>query len=619
MTAPLAIVAAAALVLPKGNTIVRDNASRELYEADIAADEAWCSSVEEGRLAERQREVRAKLLESIGGIPAGGALNAVVTGRAVRDGYTVEKVMFESEKGHHVTANIFLPDPSSFPGRRPGILVPCGHSVNGKASKGYQRGALQAAKRGMVALVFDPVDQGERRQSRGDASRWTCAAHNEIGRRAELLGWSAARFRIRDGVRALDYLASRPEVDASRLGVMGHSGGGTMTSWIMCLDDRVKCAAPSGFISTMRGVCEDIGPQDAEQFVFGEIAFGFNHLGHIMLRAPSPVLLCSSHGDFFSILGTLETARRAAKLYAKLGRAADFRLSDTLGPHHWHESTRTLAVDWMDWKLQGGAEPKDMQHYRNLQFGFSYDNVDVGLGYEPRSLADMRTNRWEASVTETGCTLDLPGERTVYDIMKDEADRQAAARGALSPEKVRAIAQIRPAAEISFTPANGGSVLVMEDGTPVVLHSAGEGETVLFVSDGSAPAPASLGGRVVSADIRGFGENSAFKNKFYGAGGDEVCMLYHLMGVKIVGKRAEDVIAAAKFAGGRPKLVAMGAAAIPAAHAYYTARDLFSGIEVLDAPPSWAKHLSDDSMRGRFSDIVRGAYAVYDWPELLEK
>ena len=596
--------------------IVRDNASRALYEADIAADEAWSACTTKAALESRQREIRSKLLESIGGIPEGGDLRPVVTGRCQRDGYSVEKVVFEAEKGHHVTAHMFLPDPAKFPGRRPGILVTCGHSTNGKASMGYQRGSLQAAKRGMAVLIFDPVDQGERRQSRGDAARWTCAAHNEIGRRAELLGWSAARFRIRDGIRALDYLASRPEVDPSRLGVMGHSGGGTMSSWIMCLDDRIKCAAPSGFLSTMRGVCEDIGPQDAEQFVFGEIAFGFNHLGHIMLRAPSPVLLCSSHGDFFSILGTLETAHRAKRLYEAIGHAADFRLSDTIGPHHWHESTRTLAVDWMDWKLQGGPEPKDMQHYRNLQFGFGYDKVDVALGYEPRSLADMRTNRWEASVTETGCTLDLPGERTVYDIMKDEADRQAAARGELSPEKVREIAQIRPADRIKFTPVNG-NVLVMEDATPVALHFAGEGENVLLVTDGSAPAPAMPGRRVVTADIRGYGENGAFKNKFYGAGGEELCMLYHLMGVKIVGKRAEDVIAAAKFVGGRPKLVAVGAAAIPAAHAIYTARELFSGIEVVGAPASWAQYIADDGLRGMFSNVVRGAFAFYDWPDLL--
>ena len=599
-------------------TLVVDRALKAVEAADRAADARWCACESPAALRKLQAETRAKVVESMGSLPEKCPLDAQTVGRVERDGYSIEKVMFASEPQHHVTAHLFLPDPAKFPGRRPGIVIPCGHSLNGKAEASYQRGGLMAARRGFAALLYDPVDQGERRQSRKNESLWTTRAHNEIGRRAELLGWSMARFRLRDGVRAVDYLAARPEVDPARLGVMGHSGGGTMTSWIMALDDRIRCAAPSGFLTTMHDVCNAIGPQDAEQFVFGELAFGFNHLGHILLRAPSPVLMCASQEDFFPIKGALATAELAARVYGKLGASADFRLSHVMGPHHWHESTRAFAVDWMDWKLQGGPAPKAMDHYRKLDAGFSEAAVDTGLSDSPGGLREMRARTWPASVTPTGSTLALPGERTVYDQMRDEAMRQKAARLALCPDTVRRVAGIRKAADIRAQ-LQGGETLVMDDGTPVSMRISGSGASVLYVAEGG-DAPAFADSRVVSADIRGFGATGRIKHVFYSVhdADEELAVLCHLLGQKLVGQRAEDIIAVAKFAGDRPKLVARGRAAIPAAHAYYTARELFSGIELVDPPPSWEAYLTDDGLTGRFANIVRGAWAHYDWTDLVK-
>ncbi len=645
-------------LLPGGNYIVYDNMLKAVYEADFAADEAWTACKTPAEFAARQRTVRAALMEALGGFPERCPLNVVSTGRVVRDGYTVEKIYFESQPHHHVTANLFLPDPVKFPGKRPGIVVPCGHSTNGKAASAYQRGSLQAAQAGMVALCYDPIDQGERVQCRKNPNLWSCGAHNNVGRRAELLGWNTARFRTWDGIRALDVLASRPEVDPSRLGVMGHSGGGTMSAWIMALDDRIACAAPSGFLSTVRTVCEQCGPQDAEQFVFGELAFGFNHLGHILLRAPSPALFCSSHGDFFPFSGVVETSRRARAVYAMLGKPDAFALSDTIGPHHWHESTRTRAVAWMNHCLQGGPAPAPMQTHRNLQFGFDYKNVDTGLAYEAKGLVHMRKTKWEASATPTGNTLDLPGERTVYDIMKDEADRAKAARPALTADVVRRVAGIRSADKIAFTVCEASekdgvasAVLVQDDGTPVPVVTVGAGEPVLLVGDATKRADlaphvkrlVAAGCRVTVADIRGFGETAAAKHVFYGikSPDEELAQLGCLVGVPLVGRRAEDIIAAAKYMGGCPdrgsaqnrgggplrpqmgggrpvRLIALGRAAIPAAHAFASARSLFSRIETINAPCAWAELFADDAKPTRFADVVHNAWRFYDWVDLLK-
>ena len=143
---------------------VYDALFNEVVRLDRASDAAWvnCASVEE--LERRQASVRAKVLEAIGGLPERTPLNAQVTGHVEKDGCRIEKVLFESRPRHFVTAHLFLPDETEFKPPWPGVIVPCGHSPAGKNAPVYQRGGLIGAKTGLATLVFDPVEQGERRQ-----------------------------------------------------------------------------------------------------------------------------------------------------------------------------------------------------------------------------------------------------------------------------------------------------------------------------------------------------------------------------------------------------------------------------------------------------------------------
>lgn len=600
--------------------------------ADQAADQAWSACQTAAELSARQASVQQALLAAIGPLPAKTPLNAQTLAVVPRDGYTVEKVLFESEPSHHVTANLFLPDPQRFPGKRAAVLIPCGHSLSGKGFSCYQRGAVQLVERGMVALICDPLDQGERRQSRQRPDLMNVWAHNDLGRRAALLGWSMARFRIRDGVRALDYLASRPEVDASRLGVAGHSGGGTMTAWLMALDERVRCAAPSGFITSLAEVFKAIGPQDAEQFVFGELAFGFNHLGHILLRAPSPVLHCATDQDFFPIAGARSTAALALATYVKMGAVREFRFSEMPGPHHWHESTRTYATDWLDLWLQGSVVP--VKNYAALTN--DYEHSDVGLGKEdPDDLGTMRAKRGQAVVTPKGEVLELPGERSAYDLMREELKRLRSQRAPLTPAAVRKLAKIRPVAEISASVVDRAThedgtrseLLKREDGTLIPLLSRGTGEQVLVVAGTAQDEKAALLKRfareeaqVTVADLRGFGATSGAVHAFYGLAEDEeLGVLDFMLGQPLVGARAEDLIAVARRLGGKVRLIAIGRAAIPAAHAFYTARELFSGLQLQpeEMPAAWESIIENEALPCRFADVVFGALGTYDWPDLV--
>ena len=195
-------------------------------------------------IAAYQKKMRDFFIQQLGGLPERTPLNAKTVGREKRDGYHIEKVFFESQPKHFVTAILYLPQGEP---PFPGVLVPCGHSSNGKARDLYQRAPILIAKSGMAALCYDPIDQGERHQLLGPDGKPVITSstmgHNMAGVGAVLLGRNTATYRTWDGIRAIDYICSRPEVDAKRIGCTGISGGGTMTSYLMALDDRILAAA----------------------------------------------------------------------------------------------------------------------------------------------------------------------------------------------------------------------------------------------------------------------------------------------------------------------------------------------------------------------------------------
>ncbi|MGD8501800.1 MAG: acetylxylan esterase, partial [Phycisphaerales bacterium] len=310
------------------------------------------------QIAEYQSRLREKFIEALGGLPERTPLNPKITGTVSRDGYRVEKVIFESQPKHYVSAVLFLPDPAKHKPPYPGVLVPCGHSFNGKASNAYQTMGALLALSGMAGLVFDPIDQGERGQL---LAQWPklagTRAHTMLGVGSILLGRNTARFEIWDGMRAIDYLQSRPEVDPKRIGCTGNSGGGTQTSYLMSLDERIIAAAPSCYITSFERLLSTIGPQDAEQNIHGQLAFGMDHADYLMMRAPTPILICAATKDFFDIEGTWYSFRHAKRLYSRLGFAERIDLLENDAKHNYNQLQRQGVVRWMARWLLKNDEP----------------------------------------------------------------------------------------------------------------------------------------------------------------------------------------------------------------------------------------------------------------------
>ena len=296
-------------------------------------------------IKKRQERLRKEFLKSLGSFPAKSPLNSRTVGTISGDGFRVEKVFFDSRPDHQVTANLFLP---SGKGPFPGVIVPCGHSFNGKAAEAYQRACILLARNGIAALCYDPIGQGERFQMLDDRgrpiSKNTVGEHIQIGIGAWLVGQSTATYRIWDGIRALDYLESRPDIDAKRLGCTGNSGGGTLTAYLMALDDRIVCAAPSCYITSFEKLLSTIGPQDAEQNIVGQIAFGMNHADYLTMRAPRPTLMCVATKDFFDIDGAWASFREAKLLYGKMGYGERISLFEFPDGHGFSKPRREAAM-----------------------------------------------------------------------------------------------------------------------------------------------------------------------------------------------------------------------------------------------------------------------------------
>ncbi len=270
----------------------------------------------------RQREVRKKILTLIGGLPERTPLNPKVLGSTQADGFRIEKILYESQPNFLVTALLYLPDakPGTAQQKLPAIVVAPGHGFTGKATDFTF--ASTFARNGFAVLSYDPIGQGERLQypDPADPSKTLLKAstgeHGEAGLQPTLIGDALARTFAWDGIRAVDYLISRPEIDPNRIGAFGCSGGGTMTALLGALDPRVHAIAVACYLTSFDTLLPSIGPQDSEQSTPNFIAAGLDFPDWVELAAPRPYAVISTAQDMFPYAGALATVTESRRFYA---------------------------------------------------------------------------------------------------------------------------------------------------------------------------------------------------------------------------------------------------------------------------------------------------------------
>jgi dienelactone hydrolase len=252
--------------------------------------------------------------------------------------HRIEHVTFESRPGFWVTANLYLPADTSTP--VPGVLFPCGHSANGKAYPLYVEACVRLAREGCAALIYDPVNQGERDlyatlDTGGRLTRNNpCDGHNVIGRQLHARGDWLGAWRLWDGLRAVDYLVTRPEVDATRLAATGQSGGGTLSAYLWAMEPRFRAVASSCWCTSYLNDLENAMPADEEQYPPGFLAAGLDKIDFFTARAGEPALLLGQELDFFDDRGLRAGYAELLRLHRLLGGADELcRLELDTGTH----------------------------------------------------------------------------------------------------------------------------------------------------------------------------------------------------------------------------------------------------------------------------------------------
>ena len=273
---------------------------------------------------QRQKAVKETLMNIVGPFPEKTPLNAKITRVVIKGSYRVEHIVYESQPGFFVTSSLFIPGGLKKSSKAPAILYVSGHSNDGYRSRGYQHVILNLVNKGFIVFAIDPVGQGERleyfdQQTGKSLVGGPTKEHSYAGAQAFITGSSQAKYMIWDGIRAVDYLLTRKEVDPARIGVTGQSGGGTQSSYIFAFDERTKAGAPVNYITGFRRLLESIGPQDAEQNFYRGILNGITHADLLEIRAPNPALIGAGTRDFFSIQGARESYAEIRNAYKAYG------------------------------------------------------------------------------------------------------------------------------------------------------------------------------------------------------------------------------------------------------------------------------------------------------------
>lgn len=310
-------------------------------------------------------ELRRQLLDMLGlwPLPERTDLKATITGKVDQPKYTIEKLHFQSSPGLYVTGNLYVPKPA--PKKAPTVLYVCGHGnfVKDGVSFGskvpYQHHPAWFAEHGYVALVIDTLQLSE-----------IPGLHHGTYREKmwwwHTLGYTPAGVECWNAMRALDYLESRPEVDAKKIGVTGRSGGGAYSWWIAATDERIQCAVPVAGIADLQAHLNEGYPGRLEKgviaghcdcmFMTNTYRWDFSKVAALV--APRPLLLGNSDVDeIFPVPGYRRLSEKVRQIYELYGAGSKFALLETKGKHEDTPELRAGAYRWMNrWLKDDPAE-----------------------------------------------------------------------------------------------------------------------------------------------------------------------------------------------------------------------------------------------------------------------
>jgi cephalosporin-C deacetylase-like acetyl esterase len=613
---------------------------KKLRDAAESEREGLIRSVKTpGEMSKYQAETRSRLQAIVGDFPVRTPLNAKIAGRLDRGDYIVENLIFESRPRYYVTANVYVPRRSR--GKFPAVVAPVGHWGAGKFFEDYQRLGAYLARRGFLVLVYDAPGQGERQQyfdpvlgqtrlSPGNTQWFVTIEHNYAGSQTILTRDNYAAYMVWDGIRAIDYLTERPDVDPEKIACTGTSGGGLQTEVLSALDPRIKVSIPVCY-----GGCAPDTPARR----------GVGRADVDALIAPRPLLMIEATGDpRGGVLSKQKRHELVSHLY-EISKASDqTQFLITEEPHGYGESIRRAAYEWLS-RWLAKSEPA------------------AGTLQEERAPIEPDT---ALTCTVTGQVKTALGGETVFSLNRAEAARlrdretvpQKRENLAGWQHSLREQVKARLALEDSRAPLNARQMGRVDKGSyfleKVVYYSdpgiyvpgllllpkaQGSRPAIVFVNEGGKSAGdvvqkylrplVEAGNAVFAIDPRGTGETApATVNRERNYRGfvhdDETSLTYEALGsgVTMLGMRTRDVLRALDYLETRSEIdqnrisaIGHGSAGLLVLHAAALDERIRS-VASLGALVSYAAVVENEIYAHRPSMFPPAGLSKYDLPEL---
>ncbi|GIW97599.1 MAG: xylan esterase [Pirellulaceae bacterium] len=582
-------------------------------------------------------DVREKIRLVFGPFPERTPLQARITGRSERDDYAIENVVFESRPGFLVTANLYLPR-ANLPA--PGVVGTCGHSIDGKMAEPYQSFAQGLARQGYVVLIYDPIGQGERLQYLDDDLKPIVGGgvndHLLAGNQQYLVGEFFGMWRAWDGIRALDYLLTRPEVDPRHVGVTGNSGGGTMTTWLCGLDRRWTMAAPACFVTSFLRNLENELPADTEQCPPRAIELGLDHLDFLAAMAPKPVILLAKEGDYFDVRGSEYAYRELQKIYRLLGAAENIALFIGPGHHGLSQENREAMYAWFH-RVTGrgrsdGQEPRlTLEAVQTLRCAPQGQVKTLGAktvfdftGQRAAELAaerkKMAPDHLMAAVDAVLRLPDLPAAAPPYRILRPfsiagQSPWQATPYAVQTEPGIHAVVY-KISADRHYARPRGND-------QAAALYVAGDSAYEELRQDLSGCFPIAAEARY-ACDVRGIGESRpntcGGSSTYFQPYGNDYFYAAHgvMLGRSVVAQRTWDILRTVHFlrSAGHPRihLAARHWAAIPATFAALLDPSIVT-VHLWEAPESFTRIAQTPFYQWPLSSLVPGILQHFDLPD----
>lgn len=545
-------------------------------------------------------------------------LHPTITGTIKGDGYEVDMIHYQSRPRLYVTGNLYRPATVKAGEKLPAVFYVCGHSGRGRNGNkvAYQSHGIWFARHGYICLVVDTLQLGEigaTHHGTYNLQRWWWHSR----------GYTPAGVEAWNGVRGIDYLVSRPDVDPQRIAVTGISGGGAATFWVAAADERVKVAVPVSGMADLESYVPNrvINGHCDCMFLVNTFRWPWTRIANLV--APRPMLFINSdHDGIFPMDANDRIHNRLERMYSLSGASADFDAVVSVGGHAYRQDIRQAAYRFINSHLKGDAQPIADSEIDIVSEGGNpgpYPIPPEKLRVFPTD-TDLPADQLNTTIDERFVPLASvsPPEKGKFDEWKKPLLAELKRVGfGYFPKEIPAARRLANAA------APGTQRVQTEDSIEIRLHRGGPGNPkptslllVVLNEDEAGKSPDWLnqveasGMNIVLCEPRGIGATKwTRKNP-----PNFVERCHALLGRTVDAGRVWDVIAAAKYvaaseSGDQPKVFVAGKGSAGLIAAYAAALDeSIAGVTVISPPGS---HM--DAAAPQFLNVLR----VCDVPDAL--